>query len=351
MLWRSRSHLLVFLALVTPIAMPALAFAQDHAAPAASTAQAPEGAPPTASPAPPARGGTPPSSPAPSSTAPEERPALIPPASAGAAVVSPAMASPAPAAQDVAAPGTQRPDTGEIAAPDHEVFSEDWWGRVHPVVELHGYFRTRGELFQNLGLGRHGSVFQGNDPQYFAPLPLDQSYQDVTGKWHTLLLCGPNANQACFDETESGANMRLRLDPEINISDNLRIVSEIFALDNVILGSTPDAYAIQPITPQTTSTATPASGVKAPAYQSAGYNPYAPIGFFSTTQGAPTAGVNSLQNSINVQRVWGEYRTPVGQLRFGRMPGQWGLACRRPPRRTRPSWATFSLWQANWQES
>ena len=50
-----------------------------------------------------------------------------------------------------------------------------------------------------------------------------------------------------------------------------------------------------------------------------------PIGFLSTTQGPPTAGVNSLQNSVNVQRVWGEYMTPVGQLRFGRMPGHWGL--------------------------
>ncbi len=207
------------------------------------------------------------------------------------------------------------PDTGEIAAPGHEVFSEDWWGRVHPVVELHGYFRTRGELFQNLGLGRHGSVFQGNDPQYLAPLPLDQSYQtakNTTGA--SAAFCGPNANQACYDKTESGANMRLRLDPEIHISDNLRIVSEIFALDNVVLGSTPDAYAMQPAPTTQQTPGMQQAGPKVPAYQSAGYNPYAPIGFFSTTQGPPTAGVNALQNSINVQRVWGEYMTPVGQL-------------------------------------
>jgi uncharacterized protein (TIGR04551 family) len=52
---------------------------------------------------------------------------------------------------------------------------------------------------------------------------------------------------------------------------------------------------------------------------------YAPIGFQATTQGPPTAGVNGWTNSINVNRVWGEYMTPVGQIRFGRMPQQWGL--------------------------
>jgi uncharacterized protein (TIGR04551 family) len=60
-------------------------------------------------------------------------------------------------------------------------------------------------------------------------------------------------------------------------------------------------------------------------YQSAGFNRFAPLGFFTTTQGPPTAGVNSTTNSISVQRVWGEYNTPLGQLRFGRMPGHWGL--------------------------
>jgi uncharacterized protein (TIGR04551 family) len=218
------------------------------------------------------------------------------------------------------------PDTGEIAASPREVFSDDWWGRVHPVVELHGYFRTRAELFQNLALGRHGSVFQGNDPQNLQPIPLDNSYQTVNGSQVSVSLCGSGTppTTPCQDRTESGANMRLRLDPEIHISDNLRIVSEIFALDNVVLGSTPDAYAIQPA--GTANAGAMTSGVtKASAYQSAGYNPYASVGFFSTTQGPPTAGVNSLQNSINVQRVWGEYMTPVGQLRFGRMPGQWGL--------------------------
>jgi len=334
MVRRCGSLLLVFLALCAPLTMTVAAYGQDRPAPPASSPQPPSGPAPSA-PSEPNNANAPagvpaPPSPAPTNQAPEPRPTLIPPppTSAGPAATTPSP-SPARDGQDLSAPGAMRPpDTGEIAAPGREVFSEDWWGRVHPVVELHGYFRTRAELFQNLGLGRHSSVFQGNDPQYLAPLPLDQSYQQPNGSSSgtTVVACGPAGLQVCYDETESGANMRLRLDPEISISDNLRIVSEIFALDNVVLGSTPDAYAMQPTTLPGPSTSSLTSTVsKPPSYQSVGYNPYAPIGFFSTTQGPPTAGINSLQNSINVQRVWGEYRTPVGELRFGRMPGHWGL--------------------------
>jgi uncharacterized protein (TIGR04551 family) len=330
---RSRSLWLVSLAFAAPVVVPSLpsiALAQDRAGavgPAASSA--PAAAPTPTTPAPSAPAPATPTTPTSAPRAADDRPPLITPAPMTAppaapppppATVTPTGVSPARDQQDLASQGTLRPDTGEIAPAGQQVFSDDWWGRVHPVVELHGYFRTRGELFQNLALGRHSSTFQGSDSQSLAPIPLDQSYQTIGNSTGAgVNLCGPNANAICHDETESSANMRLRLDPEIHISDNLRIVSEIFALDNVVLGSTPDAYAIQPsATPVTTPN-------KSSAYQSAGYNAYAPIGFNSTTQGAPTAGVNSLQNSINVERVWAEYMTPVGQLRFGRMPGQWGL--------------------------
>src|SRR5260370_22801637 len=205
-----------------------------------------------------------------------------------------------------------------MAGSPQEVFSDDWWGRARPIIELHGYFRTRAELLHTLYLGRHGSSVAGTDQQYLWPVPLDQSYTTVGGQIKNVGVCGPKGNQACNDKTQSGANMRLRIDPEIHISDNLRILTEVFALDNLLLGSTPNAYAMQP--QQSSPSVAHTNG-----YQSAGYNPYAPTSFFSSTQGAPTAGVNSFNNSINVQRVCGEYMTPVGQVRFGRMPGHWGL--------------------------
>jgi uncharacterized protein (TIGR04551 family) len=218
-----------------------------------------------------------------------------------------------------------------MASSPREVFSDDWWGRARPIIELHGYFRTRAQLFQNLFLGRHSSYLQAADPegQYLAPIPLDYSYTQLSGTAQPVSICGKGGQTnggvptgSCNDKTESTANVRLRIDPEIAISDNLRIETEIFALDNLVLGSTPNAYAMQP---GSTGSAAGTSGTSPSGYVSAGFNRFAPLSFFTTTQGPPTAGVNSTTNSIEVERVWAEYNTPVGELRFGRMPGHWGL--------------------------
>ena len=111
-----------------------------------------------------------------------------------------------------------------------DVFSDDWWGRSRPVVELHGYFRTRAELFQNFSLGRHNSTTDTvGDNQYLWPIPLDNSYSKANGNsGPQVSVCGsntPKPNQPCYDKTESGANLRLRINPEIHISDNLHASS------------------------------------------------------------------------------------------------------------------------------
>jgi uncharacterized protein (TIGR04551 family) len=213
--------------------------------------------------------------------------------------------------------GQQRPtQDGAIGSRPSEVYSEDWWAHTRPIFEIHGYFRTRGELFHNFALGRHNAP--GGDDANLWPQPLDQSYGDQTGQRHQVLLCGTPSTTGplgeCIDKSEAHANLRLRLNPEIHISDNLRVMSQIDLLDNLVLGSTPDAYAMRP-------------GNGSTGYSPAinGYNGYAPLGAFSTTQGPPTAGVNGYRNSIDVQRAWAEYLTPVGQVRFGRMPSHWGL--------------------------
>jgi uncharacterized protein (TIGR04551 family) len=270
--------------------------------------------------------------PAPSATAtPSPATAPAPSAAAPAAGIHPALDQ-----QDLTAQGSHRPLAGEVAESPQEVFSDDWWGKARPTIDVHGYFRTRGQVFHNFFLGRHSSTVGpygaiDSSGQYLFPAPLDQSYANASGGWgsgatsQSALICGPGIatntgpggagapNEACFDKTQSSANVRLRFDPEVVISDNLRIATEIFALDNLVLGSTPNSYATIP------------SGTTATGYSTAASNRFAPINFFSTTQGPPTAGVNSTTNSISVQRVWAEYMTPLGQLRFGRMPGHWGL--------------------------
>jgi uncharacterized protein (TIGR04551 family) len=100
------------------------------------------------------------------------------------------------------------------------------------------------------------------------------------------------------------------LNPELHISDNLRVMSQIDLLDNLVLGSTPEGYSN-----------TPSSN----GYSVSPRNGYAPVGAFDSSQSPPHSGVNSLKNSIEVKRAWAEYVTPVGELRFGRMPDHWGL--------------------------
>ena len=91
--------------------------------------------------------------------------------------------------------------------------------------------------------------------------------------------------------------MRLRLEPTINISEDVRIHAQFDLFDNLVLGSTPNGL--------TESGSGPA--------------PHVPLTAFADTQAPPIAGVNSRK------RAWAEVGTPFGQLRFGRMPSQWGL--------------------------
>jgi hypothetical protein len=242
-------------------------------------------APPTAQPAP---------SPAPAGD--PSRDDLIPPEPVAPTDTGPPV-DPSKDQQKLVQQGRERPTAdGTIGSRPTDVYSEDWWAHTRPILELHGYFRTRGELFHNFSLSRHDAAGQGS--QNLWQHPLDNTFTDRNGQRRQVLLCkDPNpAGQysECFDKSEAHANLRLRLNPEIHISDNLRILSQVDLLDNLVLGSTPDSYAMRP------------SGVGATGYSPAvnGYNGYSPLGAFSNTQGPPTAVVNGYSNSIDVQRAW-----------------------------------------------
>jgi uncharacterized protein (TIGR04551 family) len=235
----------------------------------------------------------------------EARPALMPSGSLGAT----AAGGIAPSAPVQSAPKAGTP--GAIAESREQVFAEDWWHMARPVLELHGYFRMRAELLHNFSLGR-------SDPYENAlwPRPPDHSYTswfDGQVQQRAAHVCGESATnpEYCTDKTQAGANVRFRLNPELHISDNLRIMSQIDLLDNVVLGSTPNGYANEPS----------ASG----GYARTAPPGYTPLGIYNETMDPPIAGNNSYANSIAVKRVWGEYLTPIGQLRFGRMPSHWGL--------------------------
>lgn len=161
-------------------------------------------------------------------------------------------------------------------------WQEDWVGekRKLELVTIDGYLRARPDLFYKFDMGR------GNDR---AGYPLF-----------------PRSPNTINDRTQAGVNGRFRLEPTINVSEEIRIRSQIDMLDNIVWGSTPDyAYSRDA-----------ANNYYADANQ---------FSIFSMSQTPQRSGINSIQDSISVKRVWGEISTPVGILRFGRMPSHWGL--------------------------
>ncbi len=135
-------------------------------------------------------------------------------------------------------------------------------------LQLNGYLRVRGDLFDNLDLRRAA------DPSgyYLFPRPLRDP--DHRG-------------------TLTSANMRFRLEPTLNVSEQVRVLGQLDLLDNLVLGSTPQGIY------------TGSDGVLQP--------------FDSRSQAASAA------SSLNVKRAWAEVQTPLGLLSFGRMPSSWGL--------------------------
>src|SRR4029078_12432915 len=138
------------------------------------------------------------------------------------------------------------------------------------------------------------------------PLPLDCPRPGPGGM-------APMAPFNCPLKNVGAANARFRLEPTLNVTDMVRVHSQIDVLDNTIMGSTPDSLA----------------GIE-------GYNrPFSmggpggqpgnsPSGFTSNSQDPPEVGQNGFLSSIRAKRAWAEVDTEFGSIRFGRMPWHWG---------------------------
>lgn len=176
------------------------------------------------------------------------------------------------------------------------------WAAPEAVFTLHGYYRLRAHLADSFSLGRSDAPFG-----YF--VPADQlADSNVSGG------CGPTpggtapcggAQQLRF------ANMRLRLQPTLSLSDNVRVHMQVDVLDNVVLGSTP---------------ATESWRFNGTEFGRAQRSPTLPVDGYAASQQPPSPYRNSLENSIHVRRAWAEVTNrDLGQLRFGRMGWHWGL--------------------------
>ncbi len=173
----------------------------------------------------------------------------------------------------------------ELKAPEQE-----WKQEVQPKLNflaLDGYFRMRTEAFNHCDLGTY--VLADGSGTSGCPPPL--SYFNEAAE------PGPRLSWLL------SANMRLRVNPTLNVSEDIRIKGTVDVFDNLVLGSTP-LY-------MTGITNFP--------------NPNMPWSILASTQNTPLVGINNPYGSINVKRLWGEVTTPAGELRFGRMPIQFGL--------------------------
>jgi uncharacterized protein (TIGR04551 family) len=150
----------------------------------------------------------------------------------------------------------------------------------YPWIESHGYLRMRADLFLNFDLDTYDEGLNRGSSPYDPP---------------------ENGG-----ESQASANIRLRYQPTVHVSETLRIKGTFDVLDNLVLGSTPDGGAIG---------------------GSRGYvsRPDVPTETFSGSQRVPESGINGYRDSVRVKHLWGEWKTPVGLLTFGRMQSHWGL--------------------------
>ena len=157
------------------------------------------------------------------------------------------------------------------------------------VIELDGYFRTSPELLHNFNLGL-GYVDASQPQSGFPPFP-------------TPLECGTNTG-GCGQKNLGDTSMRLRLEPTINISDQVRVMAQIDIFDNLIYGSTPDSL-ISASQPNLRTN-------------------LAQAGILSNSAATPESGQNTFTSAVRPKRAWGEVDGQLGSLRFGRMPWHFG---------------------------
>ncbi len=212
-------------------------------------------------------------------------------------------------------PAEEAPKDEQALKPIEPVPAQPEGYRRVQLFELHGYFRSRLDYFHRLDMGLEPPLLGiDNDNKFFRPPsehyetnPDAQGDTTVDNQVNCVARLGTrdvNAGkiaQRCNRRNGFGsANLRLRLEPTIHISDTIKVHAQIDALDNIVFGSTPDSFA--------------------------GDNPFAPIDMFTRTQVPPTAGYNAWRDSILVKRAYAHVRFGWGlDIKVGRMPWHWGM--------------------------
>ncbi len=169
---------------------------------------------------------------------------------------------------------------------------------------LSGYFRFRGDVFHNPGMGVAPRTDAEIDPttnprrSRFGRFPF---YHPAAAYPLSEASLGQSYNNDNLPRWLSYGNMRLRVLGTLNVSEYVQIHSTLDFLDNVVLGSTPRGNA----------------GLLT--------DPLMPLQGLSDTQVPPTYGANGFTDAIRVRHIFASIQLPFGTLVAGRMPNEWGL--------------------------
>jgi len=188
------------------------------------------------------------------------------------------------------------------------------WTNPRPVFSLNGYFRVRGNYIDKFSLNRVPLDRLNQDP-FARWIPVDSAPSSgLNGVLPQGGCSGEPASPASQDQRCGGsgtlrfANMRLRLQPTLSLSDNIRVHMMLDVFDNLVLGSTPEVKSVNQFG------------------QIPGRAPGVPVDSLTQTLAPPESFRNTVGDNIYFRRVWGEVtNSTIGQLRFGRMGHQWGL--------------------------
>jgi uncharacterized protein (TIGR04551 family) len=156
------------------------------------------------------------------------------------------------------------------------------------LIEIDGYFRLRANWLDNFHLGFRDT---GDGAPFGDALACRDASTDPGHQPANPVGCGGSIGTS---------NIRARFEPTINLSETVAFHLQIDALDNVVLGSTPSGWFLD-------------TGVVQD-----------PVSM-NTGQTVPEDGENAPWDSIRVKRAWADVKTPLGALRFGRMPSHWGM--------------------------
>lgn len=210
-------------------------------------------------------------------------------------------------------PAEEAPKDKEALQPIEAVPAQPAKRRRVQFFEAHGYMRMRADFFHRMNMGqvpaepdeRAGIGKFFTPPAQLGNLDDDDNLTPNNGGCFAVLQeRGSSAAQIsrrCPRRNGiTSANMRLRITPTFHITDSVEIVTTIDALDNLVLGSTPDSFSRR--------------------------NPWAPIDIYTRSQQPPGEQNLSFTDSVAVKQAYGRIHFGWGlDIKFGRQFNHWGM--------------------------